>query len=77
VTDTPSVHFTVDETEQGWIVWVKITTATKRYQGPASLYPFPTADAAWRWVREQFGPFEPATDPAADDPASEVEGEAI
>jgi hypothetical protein len=34
----------------------KITTSTKRYQGPASLYPFPSAEAAWLWIREQFGP---------------------
>ncbi len=63
VTDT-SVHFAVEETEQGWIVGVKITTATKRYQGPATLYPFPSAESAWRWVREQFGPDRPGDKPS-------------
>lgn len=38
------------------MVWVKITTGARRYQGPATPYPFPSADDAWRWVREQFGP---------------------
>jgi hypothetical protein len=69
VTDTPWVHFAVEETEQGWIVWLKITTATKRYQGPASLYPFSSADAAWSWVREQFGPDASGGSPAEGDAA--------
>ncbi|GEM_PF-3526576 len=54
MSETPWVHFTVEETEQGWIVWVKITTSARRYAGPATLYPFPSAEAAWRWVHEQF-----------------------
>lgn len=56
MSDTPWVHFTVEEAEQGWIVWVKITTTTKPYQGPATMYHFPSAEVAWAWVREQFGP---------------------
>jgi len=60
------VHFTVEETEDGWIVWAKITTSSRRYQGPASPYPFPSAKAAWRWAREQFGPDLPG-DPAGED----------
>jgi hypothetical protein len=56
VSDTPWVHVTVEETERGWIVWVKVTTATRRYQGPATMYPFQSADAARAWVLEQFGP---------------------
>jgi hypothetical protein len=57
-------HFTVEEMEAGWIVWVKITTPTKRYQGPASFTTFPSAEAAWRWVREQFGPDASGVDEA-------------
>lgn len=53
--DTPWVHFTVEETDRGWIVWVKVTTSARRYQGPATMYPFPSAEAAWRWVAEQLG----------------------
>jgi hypothetical protein len=56
MSETPWVHFTVEETEQGWIVCVKITTGAKRYQGPATPCLFSSAEAAWRWVREQFGP---------------------
>lgn len=66
-------HFTVEETDAGWIVWVKVTTPTKRYQGPASLYPFPSAEAAWRWVGEQFGPDVADGDPPHVDPAREPE----
>lgn len=49
-----AVRFTVVETERGWIVRVEIASASRRIEGPASFYPFPSAGAAWAWVREQF-----------------------
>ena len=67
--DQPTRHFTVEETEDGWRIWVKVTTSIKRYQGWASPYSFASVEEAWAWVREQFGPdLDDAPAEAGDEP---------